>query len=146
MNKRIYVLLGLLFAAGLTIVGCSESHEKKVDAAQDNAVKANKELIDAQVDFTNEWQQFKDAAHVQVKANQDRIEKFKAEMKTADGKYKVKYEKQVGILEQKNIELGKRVDAFKYNGKSSWDEFKRDFNHDADDLGKTLKSLLPGKN
>jgi hypothetical protein len=146
MKKRIYIVAALILIAIVVMASCNKNHEKKVDAAEENVAKANKELISARVDYTNEWQQFKDEANSRIKANQDRIEKFKADLKTADGKAKLKYEKEVGILEQKNIELGKRLDAFKYDSKNNWEDFKRNFSHDADELGKTLKSVLPGKN
>jgi hypothetical protein len=146
MRKSIHVLVALMLIAVVVLVSCNENHGKKVEAAEENVAKANKELISARADYTSEWQQFKDEANLRIRANQDRIEKFKAELKTANGKYKVKYEKEVGVLEQKNIELGKRIDAFKYDGKNSWEDFKRNFTHDADDLGKTLKSILPEKN
>lgn len=145
MNRRIYALTVLVLIAVIALIGCNRTHEKKVEAAEENADKANKELMSARADYSSEWQQFKDEANLRIKANQDRIERYKADLKTADGKAKLKYEKEVGVLEQKNIELGKRIDTFKYDSKNNWEEFKRDFSRDADELGKTLKSLLPDK-
>jgi len=145
MKNRFYFQIGLMLVAILILFGCSENHEKKIEAAKEKADQANKELTAAQTDYADEWQQFKTEAHAQMLANQKKIEQFKDEMKTESGKFKVKYESQVGILEQKNIELNKRITEYKYQSKSNWEEFKRGFNHDSDELVKTLKGILAEK-
>jgi cell division protein FtsB len=66
-------------------------------------------------------------------------------MKTASKKFKAKYEKEVAALEQKNIELKKKISEYKYDGKDKWEEFKRGFNQDLDIVGKAISDLFAKK-
>lgn len=67
-------------------------------------------------------------------------------IKTAKGKSKAKYEKEVIALEQKNVELRKRLSEYKYEGKDSWETFKKDFNDGLDYIGNTLNDIFTKKN
>jgi hypothetical protein len=67
-------------------------------------------------------------------------------MKSTSDKFKAKYENQVLTLEQKNIELKKKLNEYKYEGKDKWEEFKRDFNADVDVVGNAIKGLFEKKN
>lgn len=102
-------------------------------------------MKDAQAQYEKEWQQFKSDAELKISANEKSINEFKVEIKTASKKFKVKYEKEVAALEQKNIELKKKISEYKYEGKDKWEEFKRVFNQDMDIVGKALKDLFAKK-
>ena len=64
--------------------------------------------------YEKEWQQFKSDAELKINANQKKIEDFKVAMKTTSTKFKAKYENEVLTLEQKNIELKKKLNDYKY--------------------------------
>jgi len=51
------------------------------------------------------------------------------------------YEKNLNELEQKNKNLKMKMAEYQDSGKDNWESFKREFNHDMDELGKSLKNF-----
>jgi len=145
MKTYYYILTVIMLIAGSVLTGCDTNREKKVQDAKENVQQANQDLKDAQAEYDKEWQQFKSDAEFRIRTNENRIDEFKVEIKTASRKFKAKYEKEVLVLEQKNIELKKKILEYKYEGKDKWEEFKRGFNHDLDVVGKTLQDLFTKK-
>ena len=103
-------------------------------------------MVDAQAQYDKEWQQFKNDAEIKINANQKNIDDFKTAMKTTNKKFRAKYENQVLTLEQKNIELKKILNEYRYEGKGNWEKFKQDFNNNMDSVGNALKGLFEKKN
>ena len=77
-----------------------------------------------------------------IEANEKRIDAFKEKMEKAGLKIKAKYGDEVAVLEQKNRDLKKKLEDYKDEGQSKWEEFKTNFNHDMDGIGKTMKDLF----
>jgi hypothetical protein len=77
-----------------------------------------------------------------VKASGKRIDVFKYKMEEAGLKVKAKYSKEVAVLEQNNRDLKKKLENYKDGGQSKWKEFKTNFKHDVDGIGKTMKDLF----
>jgi hypothetical protein len=135
----------IVFIAGSVMIGCNTNREQTVENAKDHVKQANQDLKDAQAEYVKEWQQFKNDVELRISANDKSISEFKAEIKTASPKFKANYEKEVVVLEQKNIELKKKISEYKYEGKDKWEEFKRDFNKDMDIVGNAIKDLFTKK-
>ena len=144
MKNKYFIAAVILFMAGSLFTGCNNNREK-VEDAEENVKKANQELIDAKAQYEKEWQQFKTDAELKISANEKKISDFKALIKTASGKSKAKYEKEVMELEQKNIELRKKLSEYKYEGKDKWEEFKQEFNRDVDIVGNAINDLFTKK-
>ena len=102
-------------------------------------------MKDVQSENDKEWRQFKKDAELKIKANEDRIDEFKVKIKTTGKEFKAKYDKEITVLEQKNVELKKNISEYKYEGKDKWEEFKKGFNHDMDVVGKALNDLFVKK-
>jgi len=102
-------------------------------------------MIEAQAQYEKEWQQFKTDAELKIDANQKQIDELKVAMKTTSAKFKTKYENQVLTLEQKNIELRKQLNNYKYAGKDNWEEFKKDFNSEVDTVVVALDDIFKNK-
>jgi len=66
-------------------------------------------------------------------------------MKTTSAKFKAKYENEVLTLEQKNIELKKKLNEYKYERKDDWEKFKKELNNDMDSVGNALKDIFEKK-
>jgi len=140
--KNIYLIISvILLITGSIFTGCQNNQ----DNAQENVKKANQEMIDAQAQFEKEWQQFKTETELKIDANQKKIDDFKAAMKTTTAKFKAKYENQVLTLEQKNIELKKSMNEYRYEGKDNWEKFKIDFNREVDTVVVALNEIFTKK-
>lgn len=50
------------------------------------------------------------------------------------------YEKRIETLEQQNKDFRKKIEDYE-KSQTDWEIFKREFNHDMDELGKALKDL-----
>ena len=141
MKHKYFILAVILLITGSVFIGCNNNREN----AKDNVEKANQDMIDAQVLFEKEWQQFKSDAELKINANQEKIDDFKVSMKTTSTKFKAKYENEVLTLEQKNIELKKKLNEFKYERKENWEEFKKAFTSDMDVVGNALNDIFTKK-
>ncbi|MBE0572960.1 MAG: hypothetical protein IH618_15565 [Ignavibacteriaceae bacterium] len=141
MKNKYFILAISLLMAGAVFTGC----ENNKDTAKEEVEKANQEMINAQTQFEKEWQQFKSDAVLKIDANQKQIDDLKAAMKTTSTKFKAKYENQVLTLEQKNIELKKNLNNYKYAGKENWEEFKNNFNSEVDTVVVALNDIFKNK-
>lgn len=142
MKTNYFILAALMIIAVTLFTGCDYSREKKVENAKENAQQANYELEMAQIEYEKQWQQFKTDAEFRIRTNEKIIVEFKTQIKTAKGKFKAKYEKEVLSLEEKNIELEKKIREYKYEGKAGWEEFKEGVNRDLDAVGKALNDFF----
>lgn len=105
------------------------------------AAEARQELSEAIKDSAADYKNFVKDAKQKISANESQIEKLKAK-KTRDSKeIRVKYNKQVIALEQKNNELKKRIDGSATTKTSMWSSFKREFSNDMEELGQAIKNL-----
>ena len=135
MKIKIFTFAVIGCMAGIFFAGCEKTPEQKAEVV-------NQELKDAKADYRAEWQKFKIDSEEQIKANEDRIDAFKEKMKKADSKIKTKYKKAVAELEQKNRDLKKKLEEYTDEGENKWQEFKTNFSHDIDGVGKTIKDLF----
>jgi hypothetical protein len=120
-----------------------------MDAANENVEDAKEELKEAQqeahteavkVANAEEWNAFKTESEVKIKDNQIRIDELKVKMKKPGQTFDAMYAKNIENLEQKNRDLKTRIGAYETN-QSDWESFKREFNHDMDEVGQALRDL-----
>jgi predicted nucleic acid-binding Zn-ribbon protein len=145
MKNKYFILTFIVLIAGSVLTGCNSNREKRVEDAKENVKQANQDLKDAQTDSISDWQQFKNDAEIKISANEQRIAEFKVKIKTTSKEFKAKYDREITVLEQKNVELKKKINEYKYEGKDKWEEFKQGFNHDMDVVEKALKDIFAKK-
>ena len=138
MKNYYFILAVILLIAGIFFTGC--------DNTQDDVKEANQDMIDAQNQFEKEWQEFRSDAEVRINDNEKKIADFKESMKSTTARFKAKYENEVLTLEQNNIELRKKLNEYKYDGKNNWDVFKREFNREVDLVVDALNDIFSRKN
>lgn len=141
MKNKHCILAVILLMAGSLLIGCDNNREN----ASEKVKKANQDMLNAQSQFEEKWQQFKYDTELKINANQKNIADFKTAMKTTSIKFKAKYENEILTLEQKNIELQKKLNNYKYEGKDKWEKFKKEFNNDIDSVGNALNTLFEKK-
>ena len=141
MKTKYFISAGSLLIAGLFFNGCTDNRENTKDSVE----QANQDMIEAQIQFEKDWQQFKSNAELRINSNQQQIDDFKTAMRSTSTKFKAKYENEVLTLEQKNIELKKKLNDFKYERKENWEEFKTTLNHAMDVVGNALNDIFSKK-
>jgi outer membrane murein-binding lipoprotein Lpp len=142
MKKTLIALMVVAtIATASALTGCGPSTPKE-DAAQTKVDEAQQDLNDAQRAATaEEWQAFKDETDIKIKENELRIAELKVKMKKSGKAIDAIYEKKIDDLEQQNMDMKARVEAYEQTGKTEWEAFKQEFNHDMDELGNALKDL-----
>jgi uncharacterized protein YicC (UPF0701 family) len=151
MKKSIFNLaLPITFFAALLFSGC-QSPAQKVDNAESNLNDANQNLKDAKADevvankkavATEEWKAFRAETEIKIKDNEARITELRAKKKSTGKTLDAAYTQRIDTLEQKNLGMRTMMDDYESTKISSdWEEFKREFNHDMEELGKSLKNL-----
>jgi hypothetical protein len=131
--------------AGSILTGFNINRDKIVKDLQDNSKQANPGLKKAKTGFDKEWKEFKSNAELKINANEKRIGEFKVKIKTSSKEVKAKYDKEVIVLEQKDIDLKNKINEYKFESKDKWEEFKRVFNNDMEVVGKSIKDLFAKK-
>jgi len=146
----------ILFALTITVlvvsgsfIGCQSPTEKK-ESAEKDLQEAKEDLKEAQQEVADslhraataeEYEAFKAEAQVKISKNNDRIAELRVK-KSKPGKVLDEYyESRISALEKKNAELRQQLDSYD-RSRSDWEEFKREFNHDMDELGKAIEDLF----
>lgn len=144
MKTKYFIALVILLFAGLVFTGC-ENNQKNVEDAKDDVEQAKQDLRDARAEYEKEWQQFRTDSELKINVIQKKIDDFKVKLRTVSSTIKNKYENEIVSLEEKNIELKKRISEYNFQGRDNWEAFKREFNHDLDAVEKALKDVLDQK-
>jgi PBP1b-binding outer membrane lipoprotein LpoB len=141
MKKSIISLALSAMFLGAMLSGCN-SPQEKVENAKDDLHDAQKYLAQYKQDSIEdaEWKEFKVSAQAKIDANRSDIAALR-EKKSKGGVFMDPiYGKQILTLEEKTLALQIRIDDYeKYH--SNWETFKREFDHDAEELGNTLKNI-----
>ena len=129
------------FIAGTILTGCQTSDQKE-QTAQDalDEAKADETAAAQKVASAEEWQTFKAESETKINDNEIRIAELKEKMKKSGKTMDELYAQRIDTLEQKNKDLRTRMANYEQN-QSDWESFKREFNHDMDELGKAMKDL-----
>ncbi|MFV5692129.1 hypothetical protein ACM55K_08910 [Flavobacterium sp. LT1R49] len=148
MKKTIYILALTTFIAGTILIGCQTSTKKEEEAkdkvadAREDVQDAKEELMNARKEATTEeWKAFKDQTNATINENEMRIADLKAKMKKTENSIDAMYAKKVNELEQKNKDIKAKVETYKNDRNSDWESFKREYNHDMNELGNALRDV-----
>lgn len=148
MKKSILTLTMTAFLFATLLISCKSNTEKEAEAIED-VQEANQKLDEVAQDVAldeqlaandGEWTIFKNETETKIKANEVIINNLKEEMNKPGSKLDAVYAKNIEELEKKNSNLRSRIDDYDKT-RSDWESFKREFNADMDDLGKSLKGL-----
>ena len=139
MKKSIFTLAAMsLLMTGAIFTSCNSAAQK-----EENATNTEQQdvITDEQVVATaEEWQEFKTDAEAKIKRNEIRIEELTVQMNKPGQVFDDLYKNRILELEQQNRDLQNRIDAYD-KSHTDWQKFKREFNHDMDELGDALKNI-----
>jgi|WetSurMetagenome_2_1015567.scaffolds.fasta_scaffold841574_1 hypothetical protein len=142
------LVVATAFLTGTILSGCQSSAQKEA-TARDNLQEAKQDLKDVKKDANakaqklasaEEWETFKSDAEIKIINNEIRIAELRDKLNKQGTMLDNMYEKKIETLEQQNKDLKKRIEDYE-KSQSDWETFKREFNHDMDELGKALKDL-----
>lgn len=150
MKKAIFFLLVAgLFMGGATFTSCQSPADKAEDAQSDvqdarenlteEQLEAREEMQEANAEA--EWETFKADAEAKIDANQVRIDELReAKRKSGSNTLDEAYKAKIDALQERNKELRRKISDRKPED-ADWAAFKREFNHDMDELGKAFKDI-----
>lgn len=127
--KSLAIILTVVLI-GLTVVSATVASEKNV---------RNEIALSQQDDFKI----YKAEQEKKIAENDKKIAELKAKKNKVKQEKLSAYEDRIDELEKKNNELRSRIASYrKDEEKAKWESFKKEFNHDMDELGKSLKDLF----
>jgi hypothetical protein len=138
MKTRKIVIAVIGCMTGVILSSC-QSKEQKLENAQENVIDANQDYKQAQQEFRNE-------AEIKIRENENEIKMYKDNLNSQKVESRADYERRVDSLQRRNEELKRKLNEYNDDGKSNekWESFKREFNHDMDELKQSIKHV--GKN
>jgi uncharacterized protein with FMN-binding domain len=147
-NTLFAFTIAMLIVSG-SFIGCQSPSEKK-ESAEKDLQEAQKDLREAQQEVADslhraataqEYEAYKAEVQVKIKKNDDRIAELRVKKAKPDKTLDEYYESRIAALEKKNRELRDKIDTYD-RSRTDWGEFKREFNHDMDELGKAIEDLF----
>ena len=135
------VAVAATILTGLITSGCQSASTPDEKAAQAKVDEAKQELKAAEKAATaEEWMTFKAESEAKIRINEISITEYKDKRLVSESKLDAVYSEKIDNLEKQNRNLKTRIEAYE-NRKSNWESFKKEFNHDLDELGKALREL-----
>jgi hypothetical protein len=148
MKKTIYKLAVITVMTATLLLGCNTSTKKQEDAiddvadARENTEDAKEQLMVAKKDANaNEWKKIKKETNTRITENKIRIAQLKVEMIKSGFSIDTAYAKRIEELELKNKNIKIKVDSYKNDTSDDWELFKREYNHDINELNRAIKEL-----
>ena len=148
MKKTILTMATVAFFAVTATTAFGQNTDKKSDKAREDLTEAKQDLTEAkqdlkeaQQDSVADYQNFKKESEATFVKNEKSLADYKVKVSQSDVSRRAEYEKNLNALNQKNVDLKKRMVDFKQDGKTKWSSFKNEFNNDMDDFGKELKDF-----
>jgi hypothetical protein len=147
MNYNFIKPLALAISmAAMTAIACQTTTKDVIATENQEATRLAKEADALEEARAYDWQEFKSEFDTGIQANEQRIIALKEKMRTISEKPDNELVENIDKLEQKNKELRNRIANYDQT-QTNWESFKREFNHDMDELGKALAGLtLDDKN
>ena len=140
MKKKIYTLAISMFVVGAIFTSCKTPAEK-VEKSEEKVEKAQEDLDQAKIEYDEQYNQFMQESNEKITANDKLIADLKIYSKNKKKETKIKYDKTIADLEAKNQAMKEKIRNHKEEGNDKWESFKNEFNHDMDELGKSINDL-----
>jgi DNA anti-recombination protein RmuC len=145
MNKPILMLALTGFLLANVFTSCQQSSSSNIDSKEDKLLKAKEDVVEAKQDLNqalaDSIRMFKMEAQTMIAENNRKIDEFKEKIAKGKKSARDKYETKINDLEQKNKDLQKRLDEFNEENGDKWASFKREFNHDMDEIGNSIRDI-----
>lgn len=144
MKKLFFITMSLAATASLT--SCDSAEENRAEDRadrKDGIVLETAENDRARTDYKADYDSFKNASEARIDENERKIDELDAKMDKEKKEVKEEYKQKIQALKERNKELRRKMRDYKNddNDNEKWESFKREFNHDADEVGNTVNDL-----
>ncbi len=138
MKKTIYsFVFGSMLIGG--VLSSCESKQEKVEEATEDVRDAKEDLKEAQRELNAEYPAYRNDMDARITANEKEIARLREIInKPGEKPLDNARRERIDDLEKRNSELRARLYGYE-NERSDWEAFKREFNHDMDELGNSFK-------
>lgn len=133
MKKIILTIAAFAFMATISTAYGQDSDKK--------SVKASENIQGTQKDTASEFQTFKKESEIRIKNIDNRIGGLKVTFYENKIKDKIAFQDNLNLLEQKTDDLQKKLADYKVMEQSKWVTFKLEFNHDLNEIAKSLNDF-----
>ncbi len=147
MKIRFYLLaLTIVFAAGTCITGCNSPSKKadkeKVQQNSSDKGESESEFHIKKIATAEEWDDFKQVQGLKLNEVEQWIAEFREKIIKPETGQKIDstFQEKMVKLEQKSNILKAKIKSYESN-QTDWETFKREFNHDMEELGMAFKDL-----
>ncbi|MCX6236972.1 MAG: hypothetical protein NTY07_05325 [Bacteroidia bacterium] len=149
MRKTMLSMAVLAFMVGTISGSFGQDLDNKSLKAKENIQEAPKNVVVAKQDLKgvqktdaiSEFQKFRKESEIKIKSFDNRIGDLKVTFYQNKIKNKESYQDNLNILEQKNDNLNVKLTEYNVKEQNKWASFKLEFNHDLDEIGKSLKDF-----
>lgn len=144
--KKTFLITAIAACMTGTMMTACESKQDKVQDAQENVNDAKQDLKEAKQDAANDlnaqYPAYKNEMQARIDANDQQIASLQEKLAKSGGTRPLDPARQrrVEELKQRNADLRARLYGYEKE-KSDWETFKREFNHDMDELGTSIKDI-----
>ncbi|HEX2548413.1 MAG TPA: peptidase M23 [Gammaproteobacteria bacterium] len=129
------------FMSSVLFTSCQQSNSQKLERSQEKVSDAQQDLNKANNDYMMDVENYKRDLRARIDENDRKIDQLQTEKKYQKGETKEAYKARIDNLKDRNRELRKRLDDYQPDNKESWEQFKREFNHDMDEFANSFKDI-----
>ena len=114
------IVSAAILTSSLQEARTSYGNRRMAQAAKNHAVAQ----AGIQGQYTSEWQRLKSTSEAQIRDNDSKISKFKAQRASAGKTFRATYDRRVAELERRNATLESRLNDYKGDRRDTVAEFK----------------------
>jgi len=148
MKKTILTMAVLAFLTGTITTSYGQNREQGPVKERENVQEASRNRNDVKQDFKREqqksvfeYQKFKKEAQNKIRKNEKKIGDLKMRLSKFQTRERSDYQRNLRSLEQKNNRLKKKLANYREKEQNKWFSFKRDFDHDIDEVTDGLRDF-----
>jgi hypothetical protein len=135
MKNLILLIAGILIETSVFFATTNSLNYKEISLGVLQDPKSKKQ--------TDEYKIYRLEQEKKIVENDKLIKELKTKKNEVKKEKLINYENKIKELEKKNNELRKKIVVnYKDEGVNKWESFKKEFNHDIDELGQSLKNLF----
>jgi len=144
MKETILSTVMIVSMALIMLTGCTSSSKKvkfakeNVAYAKENVVDANQKLNQAVLDSV---QDYKKHTEEKLLDNEKSLALYKGKIASEKIENRAKFQKEWAALAKRNEQMKQKLENYSEEKDGKWETFKKKFDYDMDELGKSFKEL-----